>query len=59
MSDDILQQARFFTGDSADQSDRAAMDRLMQKFENALSLTEPITVILDDPAGNSYIQVIR
>ncbi|CAJ0557698.1 unnamed protein product, partial [Mesorhabditis spiculigera] len=50
------QQFKFFTGDSAQDDEKVKMKALMESFDQILSLEKPVTLVLDDPAGNSYIQ---
>uniref|UniRef100_A0A0K0EIE7 Zinc finger ZPR1-type domain-containing protein n=1 Tax=Strongyloides stercoralis TaxID=6248 RepID=A0A0K0EIE7_STRER len=54
----IEEQGRFFVGDSAVNDDKGKFQNLLQKFDDIIALKLPITVILDDPAGNSYIQSV-
>lgn len=42
--------------DSADPETKNRMDTFIQKFDDIVSMKIPVTLILDDPAGNSYVQ---
>lgn len=44
-------------GDSQDDNARKQFDIFMKGFDDVLNGSKPVTLILDDPAGNSYIQV--
>lgn len=45
-------------GDSAEIKTKEQFEEFMKNFDSILDGTKlPITLILDDPAGNSYIQV--
>uniref|UniRef100_A0A0N4Z1B5 Zinc finger protein ZPR1 n=1 Tax=Parastrongyloides trichosuri TaxID=131310 RepID=A0A0N4Z1B5_PARTI len=52
----IQEQGRFFLGDSAVEGEKEKFEDLVKKFDSILELKMPVTIILDDPAGNSYIQ---
>ena len=43
--------------DSADTEAAKRMESFMDKFRKVLAGDIPVTLILDDPAGNSYVQV--
>ncbi|KJH43932.1 ZPR1 zinc finger domain protein, partial [Dictyocaulus viviparus] len=55
--DQLSVQSSFFVGDSVSSSERKDMKQFLEKFDDLLALKQPATLILDDPAGNSYIQV--
>lgn len=42
--------------DSADPETKNRFDTFIQKFDDIISMRMPATLILDDPAGNSYVQ---
>ena len=44
-------------GDSQDPEKKIKLETFMEKFENLLEVKTSFTVVLDDPAGNSYVQV--
>lgn len=44
------------TGDSSDPAAVKRMDEFVVKFDEILEGKRHVTIILDDPAGNSYIQ---
>lgn len=50
-------QGSLLMGDSAPDLKRQQMTDFLAKLDDALALKLPITLVLDDPAGNSYIQV--
>ncbi|KAK5986851.1 Zinc finger protein ZPR1, partial [Trichostrongylus colubriformis] len=52
----IFQQSSFFMGDSASIGERSQIEKFLDQFDEILNLKRGITIILDDPAGNSYIQ---
>uniref|UniRef100_A0AC35TSL7 Zinc finger protein ZPR1 n=1 Tax=Rhabditophanes sp. KR3021 TaxID=114890 RepID=A0AC35TSL7_9BILA len=54
--DQVMDQAKFFLGDSAVSDEKGKFQELLDKFENILAMQMPCTIILDDIAGNSYIQ---
>ncbi|XP_011306531.1 zinc finger protein ZPR1 [Fopius arisanus] len=45
-----------FCGDSVDETVKKRMDEFISKLDQVLNGIHSITIILDDPAGNSYIQ---
>ena len=53
-----IQGNSFVFGDSSLNPEKEKMDQFFQKFDDFLELKTPFTVILDDPAGNSYLQNI-
>jgi len=52
----LQDQASLFMGDSADGAKRQNMTDFLAKFDDILALKLPVTLVLDDPTGNSYIQ---
>lgn len=44
-------------GDSVDPEMKQKMERLCSQLTSYLSGETPFTIVLDDPAGNCYIQV--
>ncbi|CRL00346.1 CLUMA_CG013619, isoform A [Clunio marinus] len=57
MRDQLAEQSAMF-GDSADRECQNRMDRFLDQFNEVLSGSKMITVILDDPTGNSYVQAL-
>ncbi|KHJ82179.1 ZPR1 zinc finger domain protein [Oesophagostomum dentatum] len=55
--DQLSDQSSFFMGDSATNKDRSQIQNFLEQFDDILSLKKVVTLVLDDPAGNSYIQV--
>lgn len=55
--DQLQEQSSFFFGDSAEDGERSKFEGLFAKFDEVLALKRKCTVVLDDPAGNSYVQV--
>lgn len=53
----LEEQSPFFVGDSAPSSERETYERLIKKLDSIILLKTPATLILDDPAGNSYLMV--
>ncbi|XP_037937653.1 zinc finger protein ZPR1 [Teleopsis dalmanni] len=45
--------------DSSDEAAKQRFNSFLKKFDDVLSLKEVCTLILDDPAGNSYVQSLR
>lgn len=45
--------------DSSDENSKHRFANFLQKFEQILTLERPATLILDDPAGNSYVQSLH
>lgn len=43
--------------DTADEEAKWSMTEFLSDLDKVLAGEKPITVILDDPAGNSYVQV--
>ncbi|TKR86526.1 hypothetical protein L596_011103 [Steinernema carpocapsae] len=54
--DQLVEQGRFFFGDSASEEEREKMTNLIAQFDDAIALKRVLTIVLDDPAGNSYVQ---
>ncbi|VDD90159.1 unnamed protein product [Enterobius vermicularis] len=54
--DQLKKSSCFFFGDSATVEETQRMNNFFNRFEDVLSLKSPAHVVLDDPAGNSYIQ---
>ncbi len=44
-------------GDSTTPEQKMGMKQFQQRLKDLMECKEPFTIILDDPAGNSYIQV--
>jgi zinc finger protein len=44
-------------GDSASEGTSKRYEEFLSKMDQALAAKLPITIILDDPAGNSFVQV--
>lgn len=55
--DQLKQQFAFFMGDSATEIERQKLERKLEEINEVLDLKKVCTLILDDPAGNSYIMV--
>ncbi|KAH8394075.1 hypothetical protein KR215_002496 [Drosophila sulfurigaster] len=49
---------RFFH-DSADEASKQQLQRFLDTFDNVLKLEHVITLVLQDPAGNTYVQSLR
>jgi len=54
--DQIEEQAKFFMGDSAVEGQEAPLKKILDGLLEIKELRKPATLVLDDPAGNSYIQ---
>ncbi|VDL76359.1 unnamed protein product [Nippostrongylus brasiliensis] len=57
--DQLSTQSSFFMGDSASTGERSQIEKFLDQFDEILSLKKGITLVLDDPAGNSYIQSLN
>uniref|UniRef100_A0A914WI61 Zinc finger ZPR1-type domain-containing protein n=1 Tax=Plectus sambesii TaxID=2011161 RepID=A0A914WI61_9BILA len=55
----LQQQGSLMLGDSAPQFKRQQMTDFLVKFDDILALKLPVTLVLDDAAGNSYIQSLN
>ncbi|KAL1117837.1 hypothetical protein AAG570_004152 [Ranatra chinensis] len=55
MKDQLSGNTQAFS-DSEDPQSRIKMDEFLKKFDKVLSGEMPVTLELDDPAGNSYVQ---
>lgn len=53
---DQLSSSTALTGDSADAEMRTRMDNFITQLDQVLQGNKKVTLILDDPAGNSYVQ---
>lgn len=53
---DQLQDESFFFRDSADEESKKRIEAVVNKFDKILTLELIATLVLDDPAGNSYVQ---
>lgn len=51
------EQGRFLLGDSADREENEAMRKFLDNFESIMKLEKKVHIVLDDPTGNSYVQV--
>lgn len=56
MKDQILDSHSKFIGDS-EPGMREKVEAFSSRFSKFLSLEEPFSIVFDDPAGNSYVQV--
>lgn len=56
MRQQLAQENPFFQGDSATEPGRLRMAVVVDKLAQAAAGRLPITLVLDDPAGNSYVQ---
>lgn len=52
----LCAQSSFFMGDSALNNERSRIQEFFDRFDEIFTLKKNITLILDDPAGNSYVQ---
>uniref|UniRef100_A0A915K480 Zinc finger ZPR1-type domain-containing protein n=1 Tax=Romanomermis culicivorax TaxID=13658 RepID=A0A915K480_ROMCU len=53
---ELIERGGLILGDSAEAVKKQNMSDFLDRLEEAISLKRPIQLILDDPAGNSYIQ---
>ncbi|KAL3072664.1 hypothetical protein niasHS_017638 [Heterodera schachtii] len=56
IKEQLERQAPFFLGDSATEEGRTKFQKLLDRLRDAIQIKEPLTLVLDDPAGNSYLQ---
>lgn len=56
MRQQLAQENPFFQGDSATGSGRLRMGAVVEKLTQAAAGKLPVTLVLDDPCGNSYVQ---
>ncbi|MFH4974428.1 hypothetical protein AB6A40_001137 [Gnathostoma spinigerum] len=56
MRDQLKNEGRFLLGDSASNEESDKFANFLREFDDILSLKRKVHLILDDPAGNSYIQ---
>jgi len=56
IKDELIEKGGFVLGDSAVESKRERMQEFVKKLDDVISGRMPVHLILDDPAGNSYIQ---
>ncbi|CAD6199547.1 unnamed protein product [Caenorhabditis auriculariae] len=54
--DQLDVQSAFFMGDSAKTDEKNVVQEFLTKIDDIIALRTPATIVLDDPAGNSYIQ---
>ncbi|XP_070392912.1 zinc finger protein ZPR1 [Dermacentor albipictus] len=52
----LAQENPFFQGDSATGTGRLRMGAVVDQLAKAAAGTLPVTLVLDDPCGNSYVQ---
>ncbi|VDK55058.1 unnamed protein product [Anisakis simplex] len=52
----LEQQGSFMLGDSALPEANTTMSEFLQRFDEMIALKRKVHLVLDDPAGNSYIQ---
>uniref|UniRef100_A0A914EBW4 Zinc finger ZPR1-type domain-containing protein n=1 Tax=Acrobeloides nanus TaxID=290746 RepID=A0A914EBW4_9BILA len=54
--DQLKEQSQIFMGDSADGSTKNRIEEVLNQIDEVVALKRKCTLVLDDPAGNSYIQ---
>ncbi|CAG9529947.1 unnamed protein product [Cercopithifilaria johnstoni] len=58
--DQLKEQGEFFlVGDSKSETENEQMKKFLDNFEQILRLRKKVRLVLDDPAGNSYIQSLN
>lgn len=55
----LQEQSSFFFGDSAEGGVREKLETIFSALDDAVALKRSITLVLDDAAGNSYIQSVN
>merc|ERR1712126_227070 len=55
-AENLLYNNPMVTGDSADKSQKEKIETFIGKLEEIRSGDRKVTMVLDDPAGNSYVQ---
>lgn len=53
---ELLQENPLFAGDSTREDIKIRMDKFLDKLNEVIEGTRKVTLILDDPCGNSYLQ---
>lgn len=56
---DQLNDSKTTFQDSQDAETKKRLDEFIHQFDTMMSLEKPFKLILDDPAGNSYVQNLR
>jgi zinc finger protein len=56
IKEELVEQGGFALGDSAEESKREKMKEFLSRLSDVASLKMPAHIVLDDPAGNSYVQ---
>lgn len=56
--DQLKQQSSFVMGDSATDEEKLKFEKKLEELNEVLTLKRSIRLVLDDPAGNSYLMVI-
>lgn len=54
--DQLDEQSKFFIGDSAVEGSGKPLKHVLDGLQEVMELKRSATIILDDPAGNSYVQ---
>jgi len=55
VKDQLRDQCAFFLGDSATSVERVKLTTILDGIDEVLALKRKCTLVLDDPAGNSYV----
>ncbi|KAF1632346.1 UNVERIFIED_CONTAM: hypothetical protein FQV16_0001056, partial [Eudyptes robustus] len=58
IKDQLNEQSAFFFGDSGSDEFKGKFENILSQMDEVINLKRPATLVLDDPAGNSYIQSI-
>ncbi|CAD5224775.1 unnamed protein product [Bursaphelenchus okinawaensis] len=56
IKEQLDEQSSFFFGDSGSDDVKGKFENIFRQMDQIITLQKPATLILDDPAGNSYIQ---
>ncbi|XP_070548394.1 zinc finger protein ZPR1-like [Ptychodera flava] len=56
IKDQLMTSNPFMTGDSSDETEKMKLGDFVKKLERVISGDHFVKIVLDDPAGNSYLQ---
>lgn len=60
LKDLLIETSKFFFGDAGNKEKKEKFEQIFKEIDDIKELKKKdIQIILDDPAGNSYIQVLK
>uniref|UniRef100_A0A915CTF2 Zinc finger ZPR1-type domain-containing protein n=1 Tax=Ditylenchus dipsaci TaxID=166011 RepID=A0A915CTF2_9BILA len=59
IKDQLRDQCAFFLGDSATSEERQKLTKILEGMDEVLAIERECTLVLDDPAGNSYVMSLN